>query len=63
MIMDIKELTEKYNKKIKSFKFPTVGASESGIQSILNMYPELNNLPEDKLIEKIAIIISDLAFG
>lgn len=61
--MNIKELTEKYNRKIKSFKFPTVEARESAIQDILNMYPELNDLPEDKLIEKIAIIISDLAFG
>ena len=61
--MNVKEITEKYNKARKNFKFPTTGATESGIQSILDMYPELLNEPEEAMLEKIGVIIYELAFG
>lgn len=61
-IMDIKAITEKYNQARKNFSFPTTSASESGVESILKLYPELKELPEDEMIEKIGIVIYHLAF-
>lgn len=61
--MNIKAITEKYNQTRKNFSFPTTSASESGVKSILNMYPKLKELPEDEMIEKIGIVIHRLAFN
>lgn len=61
--MDIKTLTEKYNKARKDFDFPTTGASEEGIKSILDLYPEILELSESKMLRKIGEVINQLAFG
>ena len=60
--INIKELTQKYNEIRQYLPFLTVSASESGIKSILELYPQLKELDEASLIEKIAIIIHNLAF-
>lgn len=60
--INISELTKKYNEIRQYLPFPTVSASESGIKSILELYPQLKELDEASLIEKIAIIIHNLAF-
>lgn len=60
--MTITEITEKYNKERKNFNFPTISASESGIQDILKLNPEFYNLSEDAMIKHIAWEIYLLAF-
>lgn len=61
--MDTKIITEKYNKARKNFDFPTTAASEEGINSILNLYPEIKELPEDKMLFEIGRVIYWMAFG
>ena len=60
--INISELTKKYNEIRHYLPFSTVSASESGIKSILELYPQLKELDETSLIEKIAIVIHNLAF-
>lgn len=59
----ILELTNEYNEKRKLFSFPTVSASESGIKSILKLYPELEEMDRTDMIRSIAQIIYNLAFN
>ena len=61
--MDIKNITNKYNKARKNFDFPTTASSEKGIKSILDLYPEILELPENKMLRKIGEVINQLAFG
>ena len=60
--MDIKSITNKYNKARKDFGFPTTEASEEGIKSILDLYPEILELPESKMLREIGIVIYQLVF-
>lgn len=59
----IKQLTEEYNNKRYSFNFITMGASESGIASILKLNPEIEKMDNDSKIRAIAIYLHNLAFG
>ena len=58
----ITQLTKDYNEKRKSFDFPTVAASESGIRDILKIYPAWEKLEWDTLLVAIGTYISELAF-
>ena len=59
----LKEITRRYNAERHNFSFPTVSASEQGVKSIIEMDKKMEELPDDKLIFKIAVVINDLAFG
>ena len=61
--MNIKSITNKYNKARKDFGFPTTEASEEGIKSILDLYPKILELSESKMLRKIGEVINQLAFG
>ncbi len=59
---EIKQLTKEYNNKKDSFNFITVGASESGIASVLKLNPEIEKMDDDSKIRAIAIYLHNLAF-
>lgn len=61
--MNIKELTEEYNKVRETFNFPTVSASESGIESLFKVFPELNEYEGNELIKQIAWRIYLISFN
>lgn len=59
---EIAQITKEYNEKRKNFNFPTTSCSESGIESMYNLYPDLADYSGDALIEKLAIINYHIAF-
>lgn len=60
---EISGLTKDYNNIRTYFTFPTVNASESGIESILKLYPEIENMERSEQVLSIAKIIYNLSFN
>lgn len=60
---EISGLTKDYNNVRTYFPFPTVSASESGIESILKLYPEIESMERSEQIRSIANVIYNLAFN
>lgn len=60
---EIIKLTEEYNEKRDSLPFPTTPVSVSGVKSILNLYPEIEEADPKDRIQMVGRVIYDIAFG
>lgn len=63
-MINVKGLTEKYNKMVQEnkFGFSTIQANEHAIGQYLNRYPQNKELDEDSLINRMALYFHYIAF-
>jgi hypothetical protein len=63
-MINVKELTEKYNKMVvdKKFGFSTIQANEHVVEQYLGKYPQNKELDEDSLINRMALYFHYIAF-
>ena len=63
-MINVKELTEKYNKMVQEnkFEFSTIQANERVVKQYLGKYPQKEDIDEDILIKKMALYFHYIAF-
>jgi len=63
-MINIKELTEKYNKMVEEnkFGFSTIQANERVVKQYLGKYPQKEDIDENILIKKMALYFHYIAF-
>jgi hypothetical protein len=63
-MVNIREITEKYNKMVQEnkFKFSTIQANEKVVKQYFDRYPQNKELDEDSLITRMALFFHYIAY-